>query len=263
MRRNHIEGRIVVALMLGLSGTAFSVGTVSAQTSQADLRAYTEYAARTGRVVLPRPRIDWDRDPIPYAFDDTIPVDVETDPLDLPLNAQFTVTAIRTYRNTPTQRRFWTPVLARVESEISGMVSLINDKTVEGEALRKQLFDRASRIAKIYREELTRLAKENGKSGVATERRVSLHFVNLLTEPAAGVISYMPAGRWSLYLFMTEQRNRLDYPRPEWITIRQTEKVELGGKNWFRIRWPDGLEHKELVRITGNQPITFTPTGSR
>jgi len=263
MRRNRTEGRVVVALMLGLSGTAFSVETVSAQTSQADLRAYTEYAARSGRVVLPRPRIDWDRDPIRYAFDDTIRVDVKTDPLDLPVNAQFTVTAIRTYRDTPTQRRFWTPVLGRVENEISGMLSLINDKTVEGEALRKQLLDRAGRIAEIYREELTRLARENGKSGVATERRVSFHFVNLFTDPAGGVIRYMPAGRWSLYLFMTTERNRSDYPRPEWITIRQTEEVELSGKNWFWIKWSDELEHIELVRITGNQPITFTPTGSR
>ncbi len=253
-------------LLATLAILAPSMHSADAQTTQADLRAYTEYAARTGKVSLPRPRLDWDRDPLVYVFDDTIPVDLldaeRTTVLDAPLNAQFTVTAIRTYRDTPRQRQFWTPVLGRVEAEITEMLNVINEGEVKGNELRELLQEKSNDIAEIYSKELDRLAKANGKRGAVTEYRIAFHFVDLATNPVGGTISYMPAGRWNLYLFMTQRRNRPDYPKPNWITIRQTEDVPLAGKNWFSIKWPNGANHKELVRIANDRPITFTPTGS-
>jgi hypothetical protein len=236
------------------------------QVSQTELRAYTEYASRRGEVTLPRPQIDWDRDPIIYFFESTIPrhaADPAIDPLGIPLNAQFTVTAIRTYRNTAEQKRFWGPVLDRVEREIASMLSVIGSGELKDQRLREELERAEMRIARIYQEQLDRLAKEHGKQGAGKLPRMEYHVVDLFTDPGGGVIEYMPAGRWSLYLFMTQQRNRRDFPRPNWTTIRQTEGVQLGGKNWFRIRWPDGREHKELVQITDDQRITFTPAGRR
>jgi hypothetical protein len=207
--------------------------------------------------------LDWQRDFLVYRFDDLLPVGDEESIafIDIPLNAQFTVTSIRTHRNTPQQRQFWEPVLRRVEAKIAEMLSIISEGEVEGEEIRRLLQGKSFDIAEIYGQELDRMAKANDKEGAVTEMRTVVRYVNLTTSPAGGLIRYMPAGRWSLYLFMTQQRNRRDYPEPEWTTLRQTEAVPLAGKNWFSITWPNGANHKELIHITSDRPITFTPAG--
>lgn len=256
MRRRFSALAVASVLLLGLSHA-----TAWGQMNQDDLRAYTEHEVQRGSVRLTPPHFNWERDPLVYLLPDTILVDWD-DPkaggLDVALNAQFTVTAIRRYRDAPAQRRFWTPVLRRVEAEIQEMLRLVEASGLEGDALRTGIDEISDRIARIYQDELDRLAKENGKRGAVTEKRVSYHFVTLATIPGGGIIRYMPAGRWTLYLFMTQQRNRPDYPRPEWTTVRQTDQVPLFGKNWFYISWPDGREHKELVEVTSGSPITFT-----
>jgi hypothetical protein len=177
--------------------------------------------------------------------------------MDVPLSEQLIVAAIRKYRNTPQQRTFWQPVLARIESEIADMLSLINKEIGRAE-LRDALGEKADRIREIYQTELSRLARQYRKSGAEPLAQLEFHAVDLFTSPRGGEISYMPAGRWELYLFMRDERNHSNYRKPDWITIEQMP-VRLGGKNWFRIRWANNVEKKELVNITSSKSITFRP----
>jgi hypothetical protein len=139
-----------------------------AQVSLADIRAYTEWAASTGEVRLRRPLIEYEGNWLWYCFNDTLIFDLtdpNVDPILIPLNEQFTVTAIRTYRNTERRRRFWRPVLRQVETEISEMLRLINDGMLAGEDLRIVLLERSARIADIYFRELDQLAIREGRTG--------------------------------------------------------------------------------------------------
>jgi hypothetical protein len=82
-------------------------------------------------------KFDWSGEFLNYQFcgvEDSYGLD-KNDPTSIPITAQFTVLAIRKYRNDPRQRQFWQPVLRQVEQEIAGMLSLIQSRTLSNDKL--------------------------------------------------------------------------------------------------------------------------------
>jgi hypothetical protein len=225
-----------------------------------DLRAYTEWSAQNGDFRLRRPQIEYGRDYLWYCFRDAFAIDLanpDIDPILIPLNEQFKVAAIRRYRNTRRQRRFWEPVLRRVEMEIDDMLRLINSGQLDSETLRIHLPAGSITISDIYYRELHQLALDRGMLGAESTASAEYCSVDLLTEPKGGEIYYLPAGVLNLYEFMTQQRGKKNYPKPRWIAIVQPRQVPLTGKNFFRIDWSNGASKRYLVTIISDQPITF------
>lgn len=257
VKRGATSALVCLLMLLGNDARSLEV-------SQADLRAYTEWSVRNGTVSLPKPMFDWTGDYLSYQLSDvsdSFGLD-RNDPISVPLTEQFTVLAIRKYRDSRRQLRFWNPVLTRVEREIAGMLTLIASGKLRGQELLSALDDRSLKISEIYQVELNQLATRNGRKGAASLSSCACYCVSLRTIPADGVIKYISAGRWSLYIFMTRELGRRDFPKPDWITVAQSECVPLTGKNWFYVRWPNGAQAKYLVKITSADTITFRPDES-
>lgn len=244
--------------VLSFALLAFLPSISYSQATQRDLRAFVEHASRNGTISLPEPVLEWHETQLKYFFDDYYEEHSSFQPMTIPLNEQITATSIRKYRSTNRQRRFWEPVLRKVENQISEMMTFVSRKDLTSEELEKKLEEKSAIISNIYQQELNRIARSYGRNGAYTESKTRIFTVDLHTSPENATISYMPAGHWSLYIFMTQQRNRKDFPKPQWTTIRQTKNVPLSGKNWFLVRWPNGIQHRELVIISSNNQITFT-----
>jgi hypothetical protein len=103
------------------------------------------------------------------------------------------------------------------------------------------------------------LAQSYGREGANSVAECACYCVMLRTDPPNGAIKYISAGRWSLYMFMTRERRVTDFPKPDWISVVQSDCVPLTGKNWFHVKWPDGREAKDLVVISSAKDLTFTP----
>lgn len=252
-----------------------------AQITQKDLRDFSEYAIRHKIVEITPPKLDWSGESLRYSlggidprregftsledFSESGETDEDSASASfIPLQNQFTITAIRQSRNTPTQRKFWTPVLGRAEAQVSKMLRLIREGRLEGSDLEQKLWDQEGQITEMYHEELDRLAKEYGKDGALQETMMkAVPAIQLRTDPAGGDIFVMPAGRWSLYLFLRDVKKRPNLQNPQWDPVTPNEDVSMPGKAWIKATWPGGAEYKKSVRVKQARIITITPRGLR
>jgi hypothetical protein len=180
------------------------------------------------------------------------------DPYQIALHEQLVVLAIRRTRSTTKQRRFWEPVLERVEARIARMIEIGNaSEGALNQDQQGQMLDEMDKIHDIYYTELNRVAKENGKQGAEPQAMHRPYFVTLLTDPPGGTIQRIAAGRWSMYQFMTKRGRQI--VRPAWERLMAGENM-LFGKNWFMVEWPDGrIRKSELIRLRDDQRIVFRP----
>lgn len=82
-------------------------------------------------------------------------------------------------------------------------------------------------------------------------------------DPDGAVVRYMPAGHWDLYQFQVNTKKLPNVAKPGWITIRQGGKINFAaeGQYHFNVKWPDKKPFQEIVQISNDNDLIFTPNG--
>lgn len=257
----------VVLMTLSLAAAAPCHGQW-ARLSQRDLRGFTEKALAERLVTVRPPVISrvsdsrWSR-VLVIDFGDYLPTEFADDPIiAAALDDQFRVTIIRTYRNKPAWRKYWAPTLAAVEQKIQDMLTVLAAPwTIEQKDFAiNQLEDE---IDLIYRQHFERWASDEGLGGWRVKPRPAeslLYDIRLEAVPA-GTVSYMPAGPWELYQYLTNTKKVRDVPYPKWETP-QTRDAVLGGKYWFKASFESMRKQPVFgpIMITRDGTLIITPT---
>lgn len=267
-RKWPVAAVVVLGLVSVASHRAFG------EITQADLRSYTEYALREGHVKSEAPTFSWDDRGVEYNLggvsSDPRPVTNDPSPRDellaIPLREQYIVTGIRLHRTSRQQRRFWNPILERVEVEIGKMLLIIVGKDQSRAVLREQLAAAQEQIHTVYFDALNELARKSG--GRATDigcgdlhrpcKKCSADPVALRVEPENGELDYITAGEWSFYQYF---KDKAKVQKPSWESLPTGDCVCLYGKNWIRAKWPNDRSWKGLVDIGTAKSVTVTPHG--
>lgn len=230
---------------------------------QSELRAYTEYAMKKGYVNYEPPVLRWDDNGVRYNLGGVVYYTPPRDEwLKIPLAEQYIVTGIRLHRTSPRQRRFWNPVLERVEVKIGEMLKAISTEKQEPDDLIKHLNSIHKQIHSLYFDELNELARKQGGIAVYFDIvhpcRVQLKPITLNVIPANGELARITAGDWSWY-----QRFKDNEPiqKPQWESLATGDYVFLYGKNWIWAKWPDGRHWVKMIDFGSAKSVTVKPGG--
>lgn len=247
------------SIQLAIMAIAFTSCQIAlGDISQKSLQEMTEDIVEQGDVKILPPEFDWDRPSLSYYLghvDFDCPNRWRT-----PLQAQFTVTLIRRYRNDRFQRRFWEPVLRDVESEIGEMVRLIQRGNMNERELSEALFKRSKKIRELYQSNLSDLAKENGKQGAAPMCPDFEKFtVTFISDPPGAKIRLVVAVEQEYYDLLREQNEPLHGWTPRSIMVKDRQQIPIYGKYILYADWPNGQSAKDVIRVRGKCTIEVMP----
>lgn len=226
------------------------------------LREYSREQLKAKAVTVPAPRIVEEPDGLYFVFDGPNGlIDGNDPPLTVILEEQLRATSY-SMAKTSVPADQWKKMLTATERIIDSMVADYNAGP-DPETLARNIADKSTEIHLIHRQAMSDYAKSKGKRLMpyAENRRI---FVEVSSDPKGATIHYLPAGHWDLYRFMTETKKLADYPKLEWISIRQDGPMNFAadGVYYFHVKWATaekGLQ--ERVQITKSGKLVFNSTG--
>lgn len=245
------------ALAIAVTIIGACVLTADGQDAKLDLRQFAERAIKDKTVEVWKPSYDTTGVNLRYDLGGWAVADPgKPEPIDLVLKEVLQVAVIRG-DNADISKKWLAPALDRVEDVIGQMVADLVREDLDKKALLKSLTKKSDRIIEIYDAQLERAAKALGKKEVVADRPAKEYEVNLVTDPPGGTITYMPAGRWELYTFLSEKMKKKGVPEPEWTAVVQTEAIPLVGQYRFRVTWTTGKPFEGTVEIKRKGQIRF------
>jgi hypothetical protein len=233
---------------------SFWNGASAAQLSQPELRRYVEAAILRGVVPVRMPEIH--EDPTRLILSSLGGAEIIATPrlaIDVPLAAQFKVSVARRAKPRLARADQWEPNLAQAEGIIGAMLTTVNENP-NAEAP-ESLEGGAAQIDSLLVASWSTYATSISKQ-FFQERRAETYTVNIATDPAMGIVRYMPLGRWDLYNALKEKAGREVVPPPDWIEVNQLP-VTLAGKYYFSLEWPPDLGFTTIVDVKNNSPLKF------
>ena len=245
-----------LAVFLAVLILSFSCLPARAAVSQQDLKNLTEQALAQGKVIAQiKPMFNWDAPMLMYNLGQ---VELGEDTWSIPLRAQYQVTLIRQSRTRRSQRRFWRPILHKVEEKIEGMLTLIQQGNLEQDQLNRELMKRHREIDEMYERELNALAQKNGKTGAQHVGPKALRpTVTFKTKPPKGRIQIRSAGEVDFYNWALKNNRPLRGWKPRVLfETRDGEQLRLYGAYVLNTKWPNGSTAKN-DQITVLRPRTI------
>ena len=158
--------RILLACFIILS--SFFSSVCFGQVTHRDLQGFAKTAVDEKYFNVCPPKFVWKNDYLEYDLGQVdVPCILKDTPenIMIPLRAQLQIALIRKTRSRPTQRRFWEPVLLKVEQQVEDMLLLINRGNLDKQQLFAILGMFSESIDGIYQKNLDRLAKNMGRGG--------------------------------------------------------------------------------------------------
>jgi len=174
----------------------------------------------------------------------------QANPTDLVLVELFRAEAIR--RDGSDVSKKLATVLNNVDDQIAQMLDEIDQGGSDKDKLVKALRKHRDSIDQIYLDKVTAVAKGMGKETATLVKAAQVFRVQVKTVPAGGIIRYMPALRWDLYLFRAKRGEKV---APEWTALTQFKNVPLSGKYRFEVTWPTGAKFEDFVEVVNDQPV--------
>jgi len=169
------------------------------------------------------------------------------DPMNSVVDAQLRVEVLRQSRSEPRERKFWEPVLRRVEEVISQQLDIVQDASVSEKDRTDRVAELGGKIGDIYEGAIESYAKLKGaKVGTVAMYRPP-HAVKLVTSPAGGRIFLSHA--------IQMRMAQLQKKEPDWRLIADPSKVELEGKYYYLVQWGDRTKKSD-------EPILIDRTGT-
>lgn len=186
------------------------------------------------------------------------------DPMfDRVFNAQFQVSLIRAYRNTPARRQGWKPFLNAAELQIEIMINTVRDPNLTAEQKSVALGAMEDRIDQFYRARLDKWCQDDPGIGSAQLTCCnSPHFnVQFVTEPDGAVVTYVTAGKYALYQLAQAKNPTL--PPLDWVTPTGRSAI-LVGMYYFKAEF-NGSQPKTTgpALVDKDVVLVFTPNGMR
>ncbi len=244
----------LMVVVIAISHCQVAFGDIS----QRSLQKLTENLIAQGGAPVDPPKFIWDEPSLIY-FLGYVGCDCP-DTWQIPLQAQFQVTLIRRYRNDRSQRRFWSPILRDVESEIGEMLRLIQRGNMNENELSKALLKRGETIRQLYQNNLSDLAKKNGKQGANSGAPKFLRFsVTFISEPLGATIHLVSAVDEEIYDYFTNNNLPLNGWKPQKIMINAGRPRPLYGKYILRATWKNGRSAKDIITVAKDGRITVMP----
>ncbi len=142
---------------------------------------------------------------------------------------------------------------------IEKMVEAIGDAHLDKDKRLEVLRGLSAQVSATYNDAVTTYATAIGKQpGFAAEK--SLFSIAVSTDPDGGIVRYMLAGDYDLYLLAKQMNINTEAPR--WITPVSPNEIHVAGFVWFSAEWTNlQKQHSELLHVTKDAAFGITPEG--
>jgi hypothetical protein len=237
---------VLVAVLLGLSPS-----TLCGQLKHGDLQKIAREALRSKEVLVEEPSFSVRGGQLFYELGRgravLDPSFEHYSPMNAAIDAQLQVEILRQSRSNDRQKKYWEPILARVEKIIADKLpGLQDDKLSERE--HNDLAAALSRqVEEVYEEAMAAYAREQGLEVGIAARYAPPHTVKLVTSP--------PGGRIFLSHAIQVRVAQLQGKEPDWRLIDNPNSLELEGKYFYLVQWGSKT-------VQGKQPIQVDRSGT-
>ena len=238
---------VVLAALVALLVPA----TAAAQLKHADLQKIVREAIRNREVTIQRPRIEVKGGKLICLLGGghcVLNPNVDAwDPIHAVIDAQLRVEVLRQDRSQPGERKFWEPVLSRVEEVIAEQLRVAQDGSLSQQDRADRTAELGSKISEIYEQAVESYAQLKRVKVATVAMYRPPHTVKLVTSPAGGRIFLSHA----IQVRMAELQKK----DPPWQLISDPSSVELEGRYYYLVQWGDRTTKSD-------QPILIDRTGT-